>query len=58
VVSGNAIFFLNPPLSWTQESPQHKEQVSNRGFFPNLNIFLPILDELKNLGFGGMKRNP
>jgi hypothetical protein len=26
--------------------------------FPNPMIFLPILDELKNLGFRGMRRNP
>jgi hypothetical protein len=26
--------------------------------FPNPNISLPILDELKNLGFWGPKRNP
>jgi hypothetical protein len=26
--------------------------------FPNPMIFLPILDELKNLGFGGARRNP
>jgi hypothetical protein len=26
--------------------------------FINLNIFLSILDELKNLGFGGMMKNP
>jgi hypothetical protein len=27
-------------------------------FFPNTMISLPILDELKNQGFGGMWRNP
>jgi hypothetical protein len=27
-------------------------------FFPNPMISLPILDELKNLDFGGMRRNP
>jgi hypothetical protein len=28
-----------------------------RFFFPNPTIFLSILDELKNLDFGGMRRN-
>jgi hypothetical protein len=37
--------------TWTQGSPQHKEQVFKKGFFSNSKIFLPILDELKNLGF-------
>jgi hypothetical protein len=31
---------------------------SLKRFFPNPNISLSILDELKNLGFGGMRRNP
>jgi hypothetical protein len=31
---------------------------SKKRFFPNPMIFLPILDELKNLGFRGMRRNP
>jgi hypothetical protein len=26
--------------------------------FPNLMVSLPILDELKNLDFGGTRRNP
>jgi hypothetical protein len=26
-------------------------------FFPNPTISFPILDELKNLGFGGTRRN-
>jgi hypothetical protein len=38
-------------------SPQYKEQVSKRFFFLNPMISLPILDELKNLDFGGTKRN-
>jgi hypothetical protein len=31
---------------------------SKKRFFPTPTIFLLILDELKNLGFGGMGRNP
>jgi hypothetical protein len=31
---------------------------SQKRFFSNLNISLSILDELKNLGFGGTRRNP
>jgi hypothetical protein len=31
---------------------------SAKRFFPNPKISLPILDELKNLGFGGTRRNP
>jgi hypothetical protein len=27
-------------------------------FFPNPKIYYPILDELKNLGFVGARRNP
>jgi hypothetical protein len=27
-------------------------------FLPNLMIFFPILDELKNLDFGGTRKNP
>jgi hypothetical protein len=27
-------------------------------FFPNATISIPILDELKNLGFRRMRRNP
>jgi hypothetical protein len=43
---------------WTQWTPKHKKKVSKRGFFLNPKISLLILDELKNLGFGGTKRNP
>jgi hypothetical protein len=59
-------FFLNLILeqydtksdeTWTQGSPQYKEQVSKRVFFLNPMIPLPILDELKNLGFKGTRRN-
>jgi hypothetical protein len=39
--------------TWTQVSPQHKKQVPERDFFSNPMISLPILDELKNIGFGG-----
>jgi hypothetical protein len=42
----------------------HKGHLNTRNkfpkvvFFPNPMISLLILDELKNLGFGGMRRNP
>jgi hypothetical protein len=41
----------------------HKVHLNTRNkfakeFFPKSMISLPILDELKNLGFGGMRRNP
>jgi hypothetical protein len=42
----------------------HKGHLNTRnnfpkgGFSPNLTISLSILDELKNLGFEGMRRNP
>jgi hypothetical protein len=35
-----------------------KKQVLKSGFSPNPTILLRILDELKNLGFGGTGRNP
>jgi hypothetical protein len=34
------------------------QEPSCKEVFPNPMIFLPILDELKNLDFGGMRRNP
>jgi hypothetical protein len=34
-----------------------KETSSQKWFFSNPKISLAILDELKNLGFGGMRRN-
>jgi hypothetical protein len=41
----------------------HKAHLNTRKkfskkFFSNPTISLPILDELKNLGFGRMRRNP
>jgi hypothetical protein len=41
----------------------HKDHLNIRNkfpkrFSPNPKISLPILDELKNLGFGGTRRNP
>jgi hypothetical protein len=41
----------------------HKGHLNTRNKFPKevfskSMISLPILDELKNLGFGGMRRNP
>jgi hypothetical protein len=42
---------------------EHKGHLNTRNtlpkevFFPNPNILLLVLDELKNLGFGGMRRN-
>jgi hypothetical protein len=41
----------------------HKGHLNTRNkfpkeVFPKSMISLPILDELKNLGFGGMRRNP
>jgi hypothetical protein len=41
----------------------HKGHLNTRSkfpkeFFPNPMISLPILDELKNLGFWGTRRNP
>jgi hypothetical protein len=41
----------------------HKGHLNTRNkfskvFFPNPMISLPILDELRNLGFMGMRRNP
>jgi hypothetical protein len=35
-----------------------RNQLSKEVFFPNPTISLPILDELKNLDFGGTRRNP
>jgi hypothetical protein len=35
-----------------------KNKFSKAVFSPNPTILLPILDELKNLGFGGTGRNP
>jgi hypothetical protein len=69
----NAIFSQNPPLSsqvwflsysalnWMKHG--HKGHLNTRNkfskvFFPNPMISLPILDELRNLGFMGMRRNP
>jgi hypothetical protein len=42
--------------------PEHKchptqGTSSQNRVIPNPTIYLPILDELKNLGFGGMRRN-
>jgi hypothetical protein len=42
---------------------EHKGHLNTRNkvskeVFPNPMIFLLILDELRNLGFGGTKRNP
>jgi hypothetical protein len=42
---------------------RHKGHLNKRNkipkeVFPNPMISLPILDELKNLGFGGTRRNP
>jgi hypothetical protein len=34
-----------------------KGTISQRGFLPNPKISLLILDELKNLGFEGTRRN-
>jgi hypothetical protein len=44
--------------TWTQGSPQHQEQVPKRVFFSSLKSFLSILDELEELGFGEIGRNP
>jgi hypothetical protein len=52
------LYFSKSNETWTHRSPQHKEQVLERGSFPNLMISLLILDELKNLGFEGRRRNP
>jgi hypothetical protein len=35
-----------------------RNKLPKNRFFPNLKISLPILDQLKNLGFGGTRRNP
>jgi hypothetical protein len=44
--------------TWTQGPPQQKEQYSQRGFFSNPKISLPILGEIKKPNFWGTKRNP
>jgi hypothetical protein len=36
----------------------NKSNMFSKDVFPNPMISLLILDELKNLGFGGTKRNP
>jgi hypothetical protein len=35
-----------------------RNKFSTKVFFLNPMIFLPILDKLKNLGFGETRRNP
>jgi hypothetical protein len=35
-----------------------RNKFSKEFFFPNSTISYSILDELKNIGFGGTRRNP